>query len=139
MVMGRARRDLRRMRHDQHLALLAQAMEPFADSGRGCAPDAAVDFVENQRRRRRSASQNHLQREHEACELAARGDSRQWPRRRAGQAPVLAVAAALRPAHHRLFAAAVPRLAVMSVTEISTHVQLERIGVVSGASAAIGV
>ncbi|MGH9088133.1 MAG: flagellar biosynthesis protein FlhA [Acidimicrobiales bacterium] len=58
---------------------------------------------------------------------------------RTGQEPVLAVAAALRPALHRLFAAAVPRLAVMAVTEISTHVQLERSGVVSSANAAIGV
>ncbi|MGH9082662.1 MAG: flagellar biosynthesis protein FlhA [Acidimicrobiales bacterium] len=58
---------------------------------------------------------------------------------RTGQEPVLAVAAALRPALHRLLAAAVPRLAVMSVNEISSHVQIERSGVVSGANAAIGV
>lgn len=58
---------------------------------------------------------------------------------RTGQEPVLAVAAALRPALHRLFAAAVPRLAVMAVTEISTHVQLERSGVVNSANAAVGV
>ncbi len=58
---------------------------------------------------------------------------------RSGQEPVLAVAAALRPALHRLYAAAIPRLAVMSVNEISSHVQLERSGVVSGANAAIGV
>jgi flagellar biosynthesis protein FlhA len=58
---------------------------------------------------------------------------------RAGKEPVLAVAAALRPALHRLFSAAVPRLAVMSVNEIAPHVQLERSGVVSGAPAPAGV
>ena len=58
---------------------------------------------------------------------------------RAGTEPVLAVAAPIRPALQRLFATAVPRLAVMSVSEIGAHVQLERIGVVSGVSAAAGV
>ncbi|HEY1733290.1 MAG TPA: FHIPEP family type III secretion protein, partial [Acidimicrobiales bacterium] len=58
---------------------------------------------------------------------------------RAGTEPVLAVAAPIRPALQRLFATAVPRLAVMAVSEIGAHVQLERIGVVSGVSAAAGV
>lgn len=56
-----------------------------------------------------------------------------------GQEPVLAVAPALRPAMHRLFAAALPRMGVMSINEISSHVQIERSGVVSGANEAVGV
>lgn len=51
---------------------------------------------------------------------------------RAGKEPVLAVAPALRPALRRLFAAAVPRMAVLSVNELAPHVQLARSGVVSG-------
>ena len=50
------------------------------------------------------------------------------------QAPVLVVAAALRPALAKLFAAALGRLAVMSVNEIGKQVQLERIGVVGDVS-----
>ena len=58
---------------------------------------------------------------------------------RQGKEPVLAVAAALRPAMRRLFAAAVPRMSVMSVNEISSHVQIERSGVVRSAAAPVGV
>jgi flagellar biosynthesis component FlhA len=39
----------------------------------------------------------------------------------------------------RLFAAAVPRMSVMSVNEISSHVQIERSGVVRSAAAPVGV
>ncbi len=53
--------------------------------------------------------------------------------------PVLVVAAALRPALARLFAAALARLAVMAVGEIGRQVQLERIGVVGDVRAAAGV
>ncbi len=56
-----------------------------------------------------------------------------------GTEPVLAVASVLRPALQRLLAPAVPRLAVMAVNEIGSHVQLERIGVVSGVNATAGV
>jgi len=57
---------------------------------------------------------------------------------RAGIEPVLAVAAALRPGLRRLFAAALPRLSVMSVHEISSHVQLDRRAIVSGVAAGAG-
>ncbi len=50
------------------------------------------------------------------------------------QAPVLVVAASLRPALAKLFAAALNRMAVMSVIEIGKQVQLERIGVVGNVS-----
>ena len=53
--------------------------------------------------------------------------------------PVLVVGSALRPALARLFAAAIPRLAVMSVNEIGRQVQIERTGVVTGVSAAVGL
>ena len=58
---------------------------------------------------------------------------------RAGREPVLVVGSALRPALAHLFAAAIPRLAVMSVSEIGRQVQLERIGVVTGVSATAGI
>jgi flagellar biosynthesis protein FlhA len=58
---------------------------------------------------------------------------------RAGREPVLLTGSALRPALARLFAAAIPRLAVMSVAEIGRQVQLERIGVVTGVSATAGI
>ncbi|MCU1492391.1 MAG: flagellar biosynthesis protein FlhA [Acidimicrobiaceae bacterium] len=58
---------------------------------------------------------------------------------RSGREPVLVVGSVLRPALARLFAAAIPRLAVMSVNEIGRQVQLERIGVVTGVSATAGI
>jgi flagellar biosynthesis component FlhA len=58
---------------------------------------------------------------------------------RAGRESVLVVASGLRPALAKLFAAAMPRLSVMSVAEIGRQVQLERTGVVSSASTAVGV
>ncbi len=58
---------------------------------------------------------------------------------REGREPVLVVGAALRPAVHRVFVAALPRLSVLSLSEVSAHVQLERVGVVSSASAEVGV
>jgi flagellar biosynthesis protein FlhA len=58
---------------------------------------------------------------------------------RRNQFPVLVVASALRQALVPLFAAALPRMAVMSINEVGRQVQLQRIGVVSRADAAIGV
>jgi flagellar biosynthesis component FlhA len=51
-----------------------------------------------------------------------------------GTEPVLLVAGPLRPALQRLFAAALPRMAVLSVDEVSRNVRIERVGVVSGAA-----
>src|SRR5271165_3668607 len=58
---------------------------------------------------------------------------------REGIEPVLVVTGALRPPLARLFAAALPRLSVMSINEVGRQVQLERIGVVSSASTTVGV
>jgi len=58
---------------------------------------------------------------------------------RSGREPVLVVGSALRPAVARLFAAAIPRLGVMSVNELGRNTQLERIGVVTGVSATVGI
>jgi flagellar biosynthesis protein FlhA len=49
----------------------------------------------------------------------------------AGREPVLVCASRLRSALRRLLAAAVPRMAVMSVTELGPQVRLDRIGVVN--------
>ncbi len=51
-----------------------------------------------------------------------------------GKEPVLLVAGPLRPSLQRLFAAALPRMAVLSVDEVSRNVRIERLGVVSGAA-----
>jgi flagellar biosynthesis protein FlhA len=51
-----------------------------------------------------------------------------------GREPVLICPPRLRPALRRLFAAAAPRLGVMSVSELDSHVRVERIGVVNVAA-----
>jgi flagellar biosynthesis protein FlhA len=56
-----------------------------------------------------------------------------------GKEAVLLVSPPLRPALARLFAAAMPRLAVLSVAEISRGVRLERVGVIGGVSATVDV
>ena len=50
-VIGRTGGHLRRMGHDEHLALLGQPGEPLADRARDRAADAAIDLVEDQRAR----------------------------------------------------------------------------------------
>ena len=59
-------------------------MQPLADRRRDRAADAAIDLVEHQGRHRRGARQHHLERQHEARQLAARGDLGERSRRRAG-------------------------------------------------------
>ena len=83
-VMVGARRDLRRMGHDQHLDGLAEPREALADRIRGGAADAAVDLVEHQARRRADLGQHDLERQHQAGELAAGGDLAERPRLLAG-------------------------------------------------------
>ncbi len=51
-----------------------------------------------------------------------------------GAEPVLLVAGPLRPSLGRLFAAALPRMAVLSVDEVPRNLRIERVGVVSGAA-----
>jgi len=54
-----------------------------------------------------------------------------------GREPVLICPPRLRPALRRLFAAAAPRLGVLSVSELDSHVKVERIGVVNVAAQAV--
>lgn len=54
-----------------------------------------------------------------------------------GKEPVLVVGSVLRPALHRLFEKTVRGLSVMSYNEVSSHVQTERMGVISGADAVV--
>lgn len=51
---------------------------------------------------------------------------------REGKEPVLLVSSVLRPGLQRLFAAALGRMAVLSVDEVPRSVQIERVGVVNG-------
>ena len=81
-MLGRARRDLRRMGDEQHLRRRGEALQPFADRGRHRAADAAIDFVEHEHRRRARFGKRNLQREREARELAARCDLRETAERR---------------------------------------------------------
>ena len=99
-VMGAARGDLRRMCYDENLQARAQALQPVADRCRNGAADAAVDLVEDQGRDRGGAGENQLQGQHEARQLAARGDAGERAERRAGHGGDLemdALAAMLAP------------------------------------------
>ena len=57
----------------------AQPRQPLADGVGDRAADAGVDLVEDQRRGRAAVGEHHLQRQHEAGELAAGGDLHQRP------------------------------------------------------------
>ena len=67
------------MGDDQHLAPLGEAGEPLADRAGNRAADAAVDLIEDHRRRASGFGKCNLQREDEARQLAARGNPGQWP------------------------------------------------------------
>ena len=82
-MSARARRDLRRMGHGQHLHARGEPREALADGVGDRAADARVDLVEDQRRRRAAIGEHDFQRQHEAREFAARGDLHQRPRPRA--------------------------------------------------------
>ena len=83
-MRGGARRDLRRMRHRQHLDPIGQPRQPLADRIRDRAADAGIDFVEDQRRRRAAIGERHLQRQQKARQFAARRDLHHRARPRAG-------------------------------------------------------
>ena len=83
-MMGAARRDLRRMGYDENLQAGAEALQPLADRRGDGAADAAVDLVEDQGRHRGGAGEHQLQGQHEARQLAARGDARERAERRSG-------------------------------------------------------
>src|SRR5438094_7532534 len=51
VMVRRARGDLRRMGHYEHLRALRKTREPFADGACDRATHAAVDLVEDHRRR----------------------------------------------------------------------------------------
>jgi flagellar biosynthesis protein FlhA len=56
---------------------------------------------------------------------------------RNGEEPVVVTSSALRPALKRLFAAAAPRLKVLSIAEISPHAKLTRVGVINSVAAGV--
>ena len=64
--------------------MLGEAREPFADCAGDRAADAAVDLVEDHRRRAARLRERDLQREDEARHLAAGRDPGQRAERRAG-------------------------------------------------------
>ena len=81
---GTPGRHLGRMGDHQHLRGIGQTRQPLAHRmGRG-PTDAPVDLVEDQGGRGAGARQHHLQRQHEARQLAAGGDLDQRAERRAG-------------------------------------------------------
>ena len=71
-VVRRERGDLREVGHDDDLRTLREAGEPAADLDGGGAADAGVDLVEDEGRHRIGAGDDHLDREHDPRELAAR-------------------------------------------------------------------
>ncbi len=58
----------------EELATLGQSRQPFADRARHRAADAAIDLVEDHRRRPALLGERDLEREDEARQLAAAGD-----------------------------------------------------------------
>ena len=74
------RRDLRQVRDDDDLVAARELGEPAADRGGGRAADTGVDLVEHERLDGVRLAENALEREHDARELAARGDARERPR-----------------------------------------------------------
>src|SRR5215472_14100359 len=72
------------MCYDENLQARAQALQPLADCRSDRAADPAVDLVEYQRRDRGSVGEDELQSQHEARQLAARGDPGERPERRPG-------------------------------------------------------
>ena len=84
-VMVRSPRgDLGRMGDDQHLRLPRQPRQPLADRAGNRAADAAVDLVEDHRRRVPRLGKRDLEREDEARQLAPAGDPGQRSERRTG-------------------------------------------------------
>ena len=77
-------RDLRQVRHAQHLALLAQALQRAADGLGHRAADARIHFVEYQRRHRGCLRRHQLDREADARKLAARRHFGERAQRQAG-------------------------------------------------------
>ena len=72
-------RDLRKVRHTEHLVLTSQPGEGSTHCRPRFAADARVDLVEHQRRRR--FRQHHTERQHRARELAAGRGLGEWPSR----------------------------------------------------------
>ena len=66
-----ARRDLRAMRDDEQLRAPRQPCQPIADRARHRAADAAINLVENHRRRAALFGKRDLECENEARQFAA--------------------------------------------------------------------
>ena len=65
------------MRDAEHLALARDRGELLADDLRDRPADAGVDLVEDEGRRVRVRERDGFEREHDARQLAARGDARE--------------------------------------------------------------
>ena len=76
-VLAGARRDLRRMRHRQHLDAFCQSRQPSPDGVGDGAADARIDFVEDQHRRRSAIREHDLERQQKPAQLATGGDLHQ--------------------------------------------------------------
>ena len=77
----RLARDLRQVRHAQHLRPLAERAQLAPDDFGHAAADTRIDFVEHQAGQRVALGRGDLDREADARQLAARGDFRERPRR----------------------------------------------------------
>src|SRR5690606_40087848 len=84
-------RDLRQVRHAEHLALLREPGQAPADDLGDAAAYARVDLVEHERRHGRRARAHDLERKTDARQLAARRDARERAERLARLAPHLDV------------------------------------------------
>src|SRR5690348_17436564 len=76
-LLARVNRDLREVRDAEHLVVPPQGLQELAHDLRDAAADARIHLVEDERRHRRLAREEHLDRERDARELAAGGDLRE--------------------------------------------------------------
>ncbi len=74
------RGDLRQVGDHQHLTPLRDLRQRRPDLRADLAPDPRIDLVEHQGRHPVLPGEHHLERQHEARELAAGGGACQWPR-----------------------------------------------------------
>ena len=83
-VMVGARGDLWKMGDDEHVVPLGDFRESRADLRTHLAADALVHLIEHQRRDGIVLGEDHLEREHQARQLAAGGDLREQFRLQSG-------------------------------------------------------
>ena len=79
----RARGNLRQMRDRQYLVMASDASHECTDLPRNSTTNPCVDLVKHERGCLLQLRQHRTQREHDACEFAARRNATEWSQLRA--------------------------------------------------------